>query len=174
MQAVQYMNINLFYLCVKVKIRGEGLSALTNRGRDISVSVAACGVRHTLLILQRKTGRLYLPETEKKQEIIRSLFQKKGDYSAVFANNSDKPKKYSICVRNIEKADALLFTVLRQKGPESCDNYSVNWFRLVDKIIPVKKNYGFVYTLEVKAFFNYDLYNAFSGACKRNLYSQKA
>lgn len=75
----------------------------------------------------------------------------KGDYSAVFANNSDKPKKYSICVRNIEKADAFIHCV-ETKGPESCDNYSVNWFRLVDKIIPVKKNYGFVYTLEVKPF----------------------
>ena len=62
----------------------------------------------------------------------------KGDYSAVFANNSDKPKKYSICVRNIEKADAFIHCV-ETKGPESCDNYSVNWFRLVDKIIPVKK-----------------------------------
>lgn len=76
---------------------------------------------------------------------------KDGDYSAVFANNSDKPRKYSICVRNIEKADAFIHCV-ETKGPESCDNYSVNWFRLVDKIIPVKKNYGFLYTIEVKPF----------------------
>lgn len=74
-----------------------------------------------------------------------------GDYSAIFANNSDKPRKYSVCVRNIEKADAFIHCV-ETKGPESCDNYSVNWFRVVDKIIPVKKNYGFCYTLEVKPF----------------------
>lgn len=79
------------------------------------------------------------------------MFQKREIIPQYLQINSDKPKKYSICVRNIEKADAFIHCV-ETKGPESCDNYSVNWFRLVDKIIPVKKNYGFVYTLEVKPF----------------------
>lgn len=111
MQAVQYMNINLFYLCVNVKIRGEGLSALTNRGRDISVSAAACGVRHTLLILQRKTGRLYLPETEKKQEIIRSLFQKREiipQYLQIIRINR---RNTVFASETLKKADAFIHCV---------------------------------------------------------------
>lgn len=108
------------------------------------------GAAHITHFVQKDWKILYSVNEELPEDY--SVFvSDEGDYTVVFANNSDKPRKYSICLRNIEKADAFIHCV-ETKGPESSDNYSVNWFRVVDKIIPVKKNYGFCYTLEVKPF----------------------
>lgn len=113
MQAVQYMNINLFYLCVKVKIRGEGLSALTNRGRDISVSAAACGC-----------GTLYSFCRENWKVISSGNGEEAGDYS-VFVSEKEIIPQYLQIIRinrrntvfasETLKKRTLLFTVLRQK-----------------------------------------------------------
>lgn len=108
------------------------------------------GAAHITHFVQKGWNVLY-SVNEKAHDDYTVFVSDEGDYTVVFANNSDKPVKYSICLRNIEKADAFIHCV-ETKGPESCDNYSVNWFRVVDKIIPVKKNYGYCYTLEVKPF----------------------
>lgn len=74
-----------------------------------SISCGLWGAAH-FTHLQRKTGRLYLPETEKKQEIIRSLFQKReiipqylqiiriNRRNTVFASETLKSGRfYSLC-----------------------------------------------------------------------------
>ncbi|MDE6104002.1 MAG: DUF1080 domain-containing protein, partial [Oscillospiraceae bacterium] len=115
-----------------------------------SIKSGLWGAAHITHFVKKGWKVLY-SANEDATEDYNVFVSDEGDYTAVFANNSDKPRKYSICLRNIEKADAFIHCV-ETKGPESCDNYSVNWFRVVDKIIPVKKNYGFCYTLEVKPF----------------------
>ncbi|MGN1480284.1 family 16 glycoside hydrolase [Porcipelethomonas sp.] len=74
-----------------------------------------------------------------------------GDYTVIFVNDSDKPRKYNICVRNTDKSDEFVHCV-ETRGPEGCDGYSVNWFRVVDKIMPAENADGCCYTLEVKPF----------------------
>lgn len=115
-----------------------------------SIRSGLWGAAHITHFVQKGWKVLYSPNEDTTEDYT-VFVSDEGDHTIVFANNSDKPRKYSICLRNIEKADAFIHCV-ETKGPESCDNYSVNWFRVVDKIIPVKKNYGFCYTLEVKPF----------------------
>lgn len=97
------------------------------------------------------TDRGWTIKSRSDEKNYTAFLSDEGDYSLVFVNNSDTPRRYSICVRNVEKADEFVHCV-ETRGPESCDSYSVNWFRVVDKIIPVKKNFGYCYTLEVKPF----------------------
>ncbi len=79
------------------------------------------------------------------------LSSESGDYSAVFVNDTDQPRKYSICVRSLSKAGDAVHCV-ETKGPENSGNYCANWFRVVDKILPCRKDYGYCYNVEVKPF----------------------
>ena len=74
-----------------------------------------------------------------------------GDYTAVFVNDSEEPKKYRFNICNMDKSDAVVYCV-ETKGPDSSDDYSLNWFRVADKIIPAENAAGYSYTLEVKPF----------------------
>lgn len=72
-----------------------------------------------------------------------------GHYSVIFSNSDDKPQKYSICIRNISKAEEFVHCV-ETRISDNYDDYQTNIFNVADKIIPVRKPYGFCYNLDVK------------------------
>lgn len=72
-----------------------------------------------------------------------------GNYTLIFVNDSDNDVKYNICVRNIEKADAVLYCVETAEPEKGCDKTS-RWFRVTDKVIPARGKSGFFYRLDIK------------------------
>ncbi len=80
-----------------------------------------------------------------------SLSSKNGDYSVVFVNTSLKPRKYNLCIKSLAKAGDAVHCV-ETKGPENNRDFSGNWFRVVDKILPCRKDHGYCYNVEVKPF----------------------
>lgn len=76
-----------------------------------------------------------------------AFISEKGDYTIVFANDSDNAHHYNVCVRNIEKADSELYCIETAESEEKKDS---NWFRVIDKIIPARKNTGRFYRIDVK------------------------
>lgn len=80
-----------------------------------------------------------------------SFCSESGDHSVVFVNDSSRPRKYSICIKNIDKSDKPIHCV-ETKGSANGSRYTANWFRVVDKILPCKKGYGDLYNVEVKPF----------------------
>lgn len=80
-----------------------------------------------------------------------SLSSESGDYSIIFVNNSSQPRKYSVCIKSISKSGDAVHCV-ETKGPENSGSFCANWFRVVDKILPCRKDYGYCYNVEVKPF----------------------
>ncbi len=72
-----------------------------------------------------------------------------GDYSIIFVNKTSQPKKYSVCIRCMGKADATV-RCIETRSSDSGSRYSANWFRMADKILPFRKSYGYCYNVEVK------------------------
>lgn len=80
-----------------------------------------------------------------------ALISDDGDYTLVLTNDSDEPRYYDVCVRNISKFDSDVYCI-ETRGPERGLAYNANWFRVIDKIIPVRKNDEHHYRIEVKPF----------------------
>lgn len=80
-----------------------------------------------------------------------ALMSESGDYTLILTNDSDKPRYYDVCVRNIEKWDEELHCI-ETRGPEAGGRFDSSWFRVIDKIIPANNKTGCFYRLEVKPF----------------------
>ncbi len=74
----------------------------------------------------------------------------KNNYSTVITNTTDEPITYDFTVRNLGKAGEKLY-VWETRGPDK-GAYNENYFRLTDKINPVKKGKSFVYSVTVKPY----------------------
>ncbi|MBM7654332.1 OmpL47-type beta-barrel domain-containing protein [Neobacillus cucumis] len=73
-----------------------------------------------------------------------------GDYSMIFTNDSAVPRKYSVTVKNLDKAGSGL-KVWETKGPDYGQAYDANWMKHVDDITPTANgdgSYSFTYVVK--------------------------
>lgn len=90
----------------------------------------------------------YITETTENHM---ALMSDDGDYTLILTNDSDKVRQYNVCIKNIEKSDSYVYCV-ETCGPENQLNYNSNWFKVTDKIIPLKKNDRYFYRIDVKPY----------------------
>ncbi|MEH7081248.1 family 16 glycoside hydrolase [Neobacillus drentensis] len=72
------------------------------------------------------------------------------DYSMIFTNDSSVPRKYSVTVKNLDKAGSSL-KVWETKGPDYGQAYDANWMKHIDDITPKENGDGsYTFTYIVK------------------------
>ncbi len=78
-----------------------------------------------------------------------ALVSDEGDYTMIFTNDTDTEMHYNVCIRNIVKADSIMYCV-ETRGSDDGRKYDSSWFRVTDKIIPARNKTGFFYRLDVR------------------------